>query len=65
MIIEPNPPEHAPDDNDMLTNSNIVPNVSDTNATISVGLEGMVLTDKDPIEAWPIGKQSPSTMPSP
>ena len=65
MIIEPNPPQHAPDDNAMLTNSNVIPNMSNADTTISAGLEGRVLTGKDPIEAWPIGKGSPSPMPFP
>ena len=60
VIIEPNPPQHAPDDNAMLTNSNVTPNMSNTDTTISAGLEGRVLTGKDPIEAWPIGEGSPS-----
>ena len=65
MIIEPNPPQHAPDDNAMLTNSNVIPNMSNADTTISAGLEGRVLTGKDPIEAWLIGKGSPSPMPFP
>ena len=42
MIIEPNPPQHAPDDNAMLTNSNVIPNMSnaDTVAQKTVPMFG-------------------------